>query len=79
MDEKHRYILHHQLKDAAASYAADTAAALRLIFSPNLSPGTDSEASAPAPVTSDRLYVDGVAEPMWKRRPQPHAEAGGGT
>ena len=27
------YILHHQLPDAAAGYAADTAAALRVLFS----------------------------------------------
>mmetsp|Transcript_134722 Transcript_134722/g.418709 ORF Transcript_134722/g.418709 Transcript_134722/m.418709 type:complete len:368 (-) Transcript_134722:60-1163(-) len=60
------YILHHQLATAADDYATDTRAALLAMYAP----GGESEAGPP-PVTSGKLFVDGRAEPIWKRLPQP--------
>ena len=42
--------------------------------SPGLSP-SEADAAA-APVTSDKLYVNGVAEPMWRRRAPPGGAGG---
>lgn len=64
------YQLHHQLPCASAAYAQDTRAALNAI----LQWGCCNETALPAPVVSDQLYVEGHAEPMWRRMPQPHCQ-----
>ena len=61
------YQLHHCLPSAAASYESSTAAALRSLFADKAS----LRGAAPAPIDSPSLYVDGVAEPIWRRTKQP--------
>ena len=79
------YQLHHCMPGATQQYDGEhTRPALRAIFS-ELDPkgrfdGRDEGSSggsggrvAPPPVRSQRLWLDGVAEPMWRRLPQPAA------
>lgn len=59
------YQLHHQLPTAADDYANDVTGLFRAVFDE----GTGK--STPAPITSTRLWVDGKAEPLHRRMPQP--------
>ena len=60
------YMLHHQLPEAAQQYGDATRAALRMMYGDMTSEGTQ-----PPQITSDRMYVDGVARGMWERGPSP--------
>ena len=60
------YMLHHQLPEAAQQYGDATRAALRMMYGDMTSEGTE-----PPQITSDRMYVDGVARGMWERGPSP--------
>ena len=61
------YQLHHQMRDAATAYDRDPRGALLALFQ-------DAEGEArPPPVVSKLLWVDGEAEPLWRRLPQPDA------
>mmetsp|Transcript_87006 Transcript_87006/g.243957 ORF Transcript_87006/g.243957 Transcript_87006/m.243957 type:complete len:361 (+) Transcript_87006:100-1182(+) len=62
------YMLHHNLPDGAKGYAKNTRAVFRVLFG-------DSAGATPAPVSSKKLFVNGVAEPMWRRARQPIALA----
>ena len=66
-DPAFMYQLHHCLPSAAASYGQNTRAALRSLFADRAS----MRGAAPPLVDSPSLYVDGVAEPLWKRTKQP--------
>ncbi|KAL3923680.1 MAG: hypothetical protein SGPRY_004143, partial [Prymnesium sp.] len=59
------YQLHHQLPEAASHYSVDARSALLALLQ-----HSDTTASAPL-VDSPQMYVDGIAEPLWKRLPQP--------
>jgi len=60
------YMLHHQLPSAASDYAQQAEAMFRVIY------GSMKDAGE-APVKSKDLFVDGRAEPMVRRSPQPKA------
>lgn len=63
------YQLHHQLPSAAEDYARDTELALRTLVCETLrAKGLET---TPGPVRSDKLWVDGRAEPLHRRLPQP--------
>eukprot|EP00927_Polykrikos_kofoidii_P065224 TRINITY_DN61006_c0_g1_i1.p1 TRINITY_DN61006_c0_g1~~TRINITY_DN61006_c0_g1_i1.p1 ORF type:complete len:367 (+),score=58.09 TRINITY_DN61006_c0_g1_i1:99-1199(+) len=62
---KYFYQLHHQLPDAAEAYAAGTREVFMALFGDLKGPRD------PPPISSDRLYVDGKPEPMWRRLPAP--------
>ena len=64
--DRFNYQLHHQLPEAAAQYEVDPRAALLAVWG-----GSPPSEAGPPPVTSKLMYVDGVAEPLWRRLPQP--------
>ena len=66
-DPAFMYQLHHCLPSAAASYGQNTRGALRSLFADRAS----MRGAAPPLVESPSLYIDGVAEPLWKRTKQP--------
>lgn len=70
-EQKFNYQLHHQLPGAGAQYDADARRALLALLAPPK--GHEAGPTGAAPVQSDRLWVDGVAEPFWRRLPQPAA------
>ena len=67
-DAAFNYQLQHCLPSAAAQYDASPHAALLAIYS---NPGAKAGGGrfAEPPVQSSALYVEGIAEPMWRRLP----------
>lgn len=64
-DQRFNYQLHQQMPGSAAQFDCDPRRALLAIMGPG------QGEHAPPPVPSAKLWVDGVAEPNWRRLPQP--------
>ena len=62
-DPQFNYQLHHQLADAAAHYNRDHRGALLTLLQ-----GPEGDKQLP-PVQSTKMFVKGIAEPIWRRLP----------